>query len=88
MKLLGKNRLGVLYGLDDQTDDWLRNWVSELTHANWKAAREVCRQFPKAKNVANGVFQFPVAEQPQCIEVAMMFHQSVALVMNLKRTTL
>jgi len=49
MKLLGRNRLGVLYGLDDQTDAWMRSWVSELTHANWKVARDVCRQFPKAK---------------------------------------
>jgi len=88
MKLLGRNRLGVLYGLDDQTDAWMRNWVSELTRANWNVARDVCRQFPKAKNVANDIFHFPVAEQPQCIEVAMMFPQSVALVVNLKRTTL
>lgn len=86
MKLLGRNRLGVLYGLDDQTDAWIRNWVSELTHANWKVARDVYRQFPKARSVENDVFQFPVAEHPQCIEVAIMFPQAVALVVNLKHT--
>lgn len=87
MKLLGRNRLGKLYGLDDQTDAWMRNWVAELTHANWRMTRDVLRQFPKARNIENDVFQFPVAEHSQCIEVAMMFPQSVALVVNLKNTT-
>ena len=77
-----------LYGLDNQTDVWMRNWVSEVSHANWKVARDVQQQFPKARNVANDVFQFPVAAQPRCIEVAMMFPQAVALVLNLKSTTL
>jgi len=87
MKLLGRNRLEMLYGLDDQTDEWVRNWMSELSHANWKVAKDVLRQFPKAKAVANDVFQFPVNEQPQSIEVAMMFPQAIALVVNLKHTT-
>lgn len=86
MKLLGRNRLVVLYGLDDQTDAWMRNWVSELIYANWKVTRDVQRQFPKARSIANNVFQFPVAEHTQSIEVAIMFPQAVALVVNLKNT--
>lgn len=87
MKLLGRNRLEMLYGLDDQTDEWVRNWVSELSNANWKVAKDVLRQFPRAKNIANDVFQFPVSEQQRSIEVAMMFPQAIALVVNLKHTT-
>lgn len=87
MKLLGRNRLRVLYGHDDQTDAWMHNWVSELSHANWKMARDVLRQFPKARNVSNDVFQFPVGDSLQFIEVAMVFPQAVALVVDLKQTT-
>lgn len=87
MKLLGRNRLRALYGLNDQTDAWMRGWVSELSHANWKVAKDVLRQFPRALNVANDVFQFPVGQQAQFIEVAMRFPQAIALVVDLKRTT-
>ena len=86
MKLLGRNRLRALYGLDDQTYTWMRSWVSELSHANWKVAKDVLRQFPRARNVANDVFQFPVGQQPQYIEVAMIFPQAIALVVDLKGT--
>jgi mRNA interferase HigB len=86
MKLLGRGRLRALYGLDDETDAWIRSWVSELSHANWKTAKDVLRQFPRARNIANGVFQFPVGQHPQCIEVAMIFPQAVALVVDLKST--
>lgn len=87
MKLLGRNRLRVLYGKDDQTDAWVRGWVSELSQANWKMAKDVLRQFPKAHSVANDVFLFPVALQPQCIQVAIIFPQAVALVTDLKSTS-
>jgi mRNA-degrading endonuclease HigB of HigAB toxin-antitoxin module len=84
MKLLGRNRLRALYGLDDQTDTWMRSWVTELSHANWKVAKDVLRQYPRARNVAGDVFQFPVGLHPQCIEVAMVFPQAIALVLDLK----
>ena len=87
MKILGRNRLQVLYGLDDQTDAWMRGWVSELSQANWKMAKDVLRQFPKAHSVTDDVFLFPVALQPHCIQVAIIFPQAVALITNLKTTS-
>lgn len=86
MKLLGRNRLRELYGLDEQTDEWVRNWESELQHASWKTPRDVLHQFPKARNVANNTFLFPVGIHAQCIEVAMVFPQAIALVVDLKST--
>lgn len=86
MKLLGRNRLRTIYGLDDQTDAWVRSWVSELSNANWKMAKDVLRQFPRARNVEGDVFQFPVGVHPKCIEVAMIFPQAIVLVVDLKNT--
>ena len=85
MKLHGRNRLQVLYGLDEQTDKWLRSWILEMTHANWKQAKDVLRQFPQAKNVTDNVFQFRVGLQSEWIEVSMMFPLAVAIVTDLKR---
>ncbi len=74
-----------MYGLDDQTDKWLRSWVSEISHAIWKQPKDVFRQFPQAKSDAENVFLFPVGGNAQWIEVSMMFPLSVAVVIDLKR---
>jgi len=87
MKLLGRNRLQVLYGLDHQTDKWLRGWISEVSYANWKQGKDVLRQFPQARSVTDSVFQFRVGLQAQCIEVSMTFSLAVAVVTDLKRIT-
>lgn len=84
MKLLGRNRLLPLYGIDESTDAWLRGWVSEMTSAAWKRERDVLRQFPRTQTPAANVFLFPVGDQPHQIEVAMIFPHAVALVVDLK----
>lgn len=85
MKLHGKNHLQALWGLNDQTDKWLRGWVSEMAHANWKQSEDVLRQFPQAKSVAENVFQFRVGVQAVWIEVLMSFSPAMAIVTDLKR---
>lgn len=84
MKLHGRNRLQPLYGRDSHTDTWLRGWISEMTLANWKQARDVIRQFPQATNVAANVFHFRVGAQQVWIEVAMSFSPAMAIVTDLK----
>lgn len=86
MKLLGRHRLLPLYGMDNPTDAWLRGWVAELAAANWKGDRDVLRQFPRLRPTqAANIFLFPVKSHPQQIEVAMIFPQSLALIVDLKR---
>lgn len=86
MKILGRNRLDVLCGLDQQTNSWVRNWVSELSQAHWKAAKDVFLQFPKARNITANVFLFPVEQTPHCIEVSITFPQAIALVVGMRNT--
>ena len=85
MKLHGRNRLQELFGLDDQTDKWLRAWISEMTTANWKQVQDVLRQFPQAKWVTDNVVHFRVEPEGTWIEVAMSFSPPVAVVCDLKR---
>lgn len=85
MKLLGRNRLQPLYGLDASTDAWLRGWVAEMSTASWKQDTDVLRQFPRIQATTTpNVFLFPVANRPHYIEVAMIFLHAVALVVELK----
>lgn len=85
MKLLGRNRLSPLYGLSDQTDRWIRSWVSEISHANWKHPKDVLGQFPQARSVADHVFQFRVGPESHWIEVSVMFPLAVAVITDLKQ---
>jgi mRNA-degrading endonuclease HigB of HigAB toxin-antitoxin module len=85
MKLLGRNRLLPLFGLDEPTDVWLRGWVAEVSNATWKRERDVLRQFPRTRTAEANVFLFPVKNLQQQIEVAIVFPQAVALVVDLKR---
>jgi len=84
MKLLGRNRLQALYGLDDQTDKWLCSWVSEISNANWKHPKDVLLQFPQARSMTNGIFLFRPGLHSQYIEVSMMFPLAMAIVTDLK----
>jgi len=80
MRLLGRSRLRPLYGHDPQTDLWLRGWESEVSHANWKVARDLLTQFPRARLLGQDTFEFPVAVGQMAITLAVMFPQSVALI--------
>lgn len=75
-----------MFGLDEQTDKWLRAWISEVANANWKQAKDVLRQFPQAKCVTDNVIQFRVEPQAVWIEVVLSFSFAVAIVCDLKRT--
>lgn len=85
MRLLGRNKLQSLSGLGQDTSNWLRNWVSELSHANWKGQDDVLKQFPKASCTDGTIFQFPVAQQAYSIEVTIMFPLALAIVSNIQK---
>lgn len=85
MRLLGRNKLEPLSRLEQDTSNWIRNWVSELSHANWKDKDDVLKQFPKASCTNGIVFRFPVAQQAYSIEVTMMFSLTLAIVSNIHK---
>jgi mRNA-degrading endonuclease HigB of HigAB toxin-antitoxin module len=85
MKLHGRNRLETLYGLDEDTDKWLSIWKSELSRAAWKHGKDVFRQYPRAVQVADSVFQFRVGLQAHLIEVSMAFALDIAVITDLKQ---
>ena len=85
MRLLGRNKLQALYGMDEQTDKWVVSWTSELSLANWKYAKDVLRQFPHAECTADTSFLFREELHGYCIEVSIMFPLAIAVITDLKR---
>ena len=85
MRLLGRNRLQALYGLDDPTDKWLVGWTSEILHASWKVPADVQRQFPNAAPCGvDNTFLFPVATRQYRIKIAVAFPSGIVLVTDLE----
>ena len=85
MKLLGRNKLRALYGIDLQTDKWLVSWTSEISRANWKHGNDVLHQFPQARRDTDSVFSFRVGLHDHVIEVSIMFPLAIAVITDLKR---
>jgi mRNA-degrading endonuclease HigB of HigAB toxin-antitoxin module len=80
MHLLGRDKLGPLRGLDAALDKWIVSWVSEMAHASWNDSSDLLAQFPKAQQIAPGVFRFSVVTGNYMLEVRVAFPQRVVLI--------
>ncbi|HBO9693886.1 TPA: type II toxin-antitoxin system HigB family toxin [Pseudomonas aeruginosa] len=80
MHLLGRDKLEPLKGLDGGLDKWVVSWVSEMTQASWKGSTDLLAQFPKAQEIAPGVFRFYVVTGNYAVEVRVAFPQGIALI--------
>lgn len=83
MRLIGKNKLDELRGLNDATDKWLAVWIAELTSARWVRPEELLEQFPTAKQRGDCLFLFTVKPSGLAVEVQFAFPQGVALVIGI-----
>ncbi|MBB4867127.1 mRNA-degrading endonuclease HigB of HigAB toxin-antitoxin module [Pseudomonas nitritireducens] len=83
MHLLGRDKLGPLKGRDKGLDKWIVSWVSEVIHASWNDSADLLAQFPKAQQIASGIFRFCVVTGNYMIEVRVAFPQRVALITTL-----
>lgn len=80
MRLIGREKLGHLQNHDEPTEKWVRAWIAELVHANWKHPVDVSHQFPNARHEGDGEFLFPVSYSNCVIHVLIAFPQGIALV--------
>jgi mRNA interferase HigB len=84
MKILGRKLLQPLRGVNPEMDRWLNNWLSEISHAKWKAPLEIVRQYPSVISKEEGIFCFRIAMQDARVEVAFCFAQGIALIKGLR----
>lgn len=80
MRLLGRNHLHSLQGQDPETDQWLRNWTSEIAYANWKAAEEISKQYPTVVSDNENNFFFRIATKKMRIKVVVCFNLGIAMI--------
>lgn len=60
MQLIGKYHLTCVLGCDEEIDQWISAWVTEVSHASWKEPSAILDAFPRAISVDGTVFLFPI----------------------------
>lgn len=83
MRLIGRDKLCPLKGLDIQIDKWIAGWTVEITHADWHDEGHVVDQFPTVYNNNKGLFKFQVGLAKYGIEVLIAFPQKTVLITGL-----
>jgi mRNA-degrading endonuclease HigB of HigAB toxin-antitoxin module len=81
MRLLGKQRLQALSGINFETDVWLSAWTAELTNAYWKDVGSVLDAFPRAQQLDQiSCIFFVCGIKSLGIKVTFQFERSIAVI--------
>ncbi|ENO8975778.1 type II toxin-antitoxin system HigB family toxin [Vibrio parahaemolyticus] len=81
MRLIGKERLGVIRSVDLSIDTWISAWVAELSNANWRSEMELISAFPRAKYIDSQSYIFPVCgNEDMNIKVTFCFNGGIAVI--------
>lgn len=81
MRLIGKERLGVIRSIDMSIDTWISAWVAELSNANWKSDMDLLSAFPRAKYIDDNSYMFPVfGSEDTNIKVTFCFNGGIAVI--------
>ena len=86
MKLIGRNHLQLISGIDPEIDRWLCAWVSEILNARWKTHHDVVGQYPSVTYRDDGVFWFPVASKRGRVETVLGFQHGIALITSVSES--
>ncbi len=85
MRLIGKERLGVIRSVDVSIDTWISAWIAELSNANWRSEMELIAAFPRAKYIDSNSYAFPVLGNEEInIKVTFCFNGGIAVIREVK----
>jgi mRNA-degrading endonuclease HigB of HigAB toxin-antitoxin module len=86
MRLLGRNHLQTISGLNAQTDSWLTAWVYEIVNANWKEPIDLVKQYRSVIQLNNSTYLFQVTAFDGFVELHISFQQGIALITAIKKS--
>jgi mRNA-degrading endonuclease HigB of HigAB toxin-antitoxin module len=79
MRLIGKEKLLDLSGINDEIDTWLSVWITELSNSSFNQVT-LRDNFPRMVNIKNSIFIFPVYSSNYSVKVILCFKRSIALI--------
>ena len=80
MRLIGKEKLLHLKGIDDEIDTWVSAWVTEFRSASWLNPVDLEESYPRMVSLDASEFLFPVCYTNYSIKVIFCFKKSIALI--------
>ena len=80
MRLIGKEKLLRLRGINDEIDTWVLAWVTELSNASWANQVDLGNSFPNMDSLEGSLFVFPICSSKYSIKVILCFNRSIALI--------
>lgn len=79
MRLIGKEKLFCLRGINDEIDTWLSVWITELSNSSFNQVN-LQDNFPRMVNLENSIFIFPVYSSNYSVKVILCFKRGIALI--------
>ena len=81
MKLIGREKLTTLKGINNEIDKWVAIWVMELTKKAWFSHLELEYDYPQMEILeGSSIFIFPVSSSNHTVKVCFYFEKKIALI--------
>lgn len=85
MLVLGRHHIDRLQRDLPSERRWLSIFMTELSHANWKRPQDIATHFPRAKQITEVTYQFPVGDAGPSVHVAICFKSATAIVTEVRQ---
>jgi hypothetical protein len=83
MHVLGRNHLVHITQSDRELCDWIKHFLCETLHANWRRESDIFEHFPRSTKNPDGTFAFPIYDGRH-LHVAFSFHTATALILGVR----
>lgn len=80
VKLIGKDKLLCIRGINNDIDSWVSAWISELNNTYWFNQVELRSSFPRMDCLNDSVCIFPISSSNYSVKVTLCFKRSIALI--------
>lgn len=84
MHLVGRHHVVQLSEAEPYSRGWLRHFVAEVLHANWKRENDLRSDFPRCVRFEDGTFAFPIQDAGRLLHVAFSFRTATAIILGTK----
>lgn len=86
MRLIGKEKLMPLQNSDEEVQQWISTWVSEVISASWEYECVLLQRYPNVMVRGSNMYSFKVASSKFEVGVKIAFAQGIVLINSLSKT--
>lgn len=84
MVVLGRCHIAKLQRELPDQKEWLALFLTELAHATWKRPLDIGVHFPRANQIDDVTYEFPIGSGDRYLQVAFCFKAATAIVTEVR----